>query len=1392
MKKWMFLLLALCICAGLFLSAPQAQAAEHTNHCTCGGNVRTGNHTCSNVTWEALTTSTVLENGGHYYLQKNIARSVVISDGMEISICLNGFHLYAGIPLKVSNGEVNICNCQNAGRLYSTANKLTEGSTVIVSDTGTLNLYSGKISGAANNNNFIRCVEVNGGTFNMYGGQIADGISDENSLNDPNPGYGGNVYVHSNGCYTMYGGAISGGKASVTIDGATTGCGGNLYGDSSSTISILGGVIENGTAVNGGNLYSKGIVTLDGATITGGIAYKYRGNVYINGTVDLSKNTVSGGIADGKPETVQLLRDGVHLVSDHTSIYAAVNKMWKDAAPETLHLQLSGDITETNTFTQDIYMDLNGHNLSGITVSGTFYGMDTAQTPGKLTCTLNGGQILGIGDYFAVPEDSGVYSFHSIAATVTHISITPANAAMGYKTQLYLADSILERVTQFGYDMWLEGHSVCSYSKPIDQCGTEFSLRLTNILSPNYTQEANAINVDTPIHARPFVILDNGTKLCLTEASYSFHDALEGADNIYSTYSQTQKDALRALFKEYYYLIKYWHVENFHHILNDGTWSEISSKGVLALIRQKNYNGSYVLSEDVDLENNTITLQEGHDLTICLRGHNITGAKQLFRVEGGTLTICDCHYGGNTPGTLTSTLSGESGVFAPVAQLTDSGVMNLYGGQLKGQNLVRSAGVVAVGHQTKESNATFNMYSGSISDGIADYNGGLVAVWHGSTMNMYGGALYNGQCNGDGGGIVIRDGSVVNLYGGQIYNCSSANNGGGIWSTKGGKLYIGDAFIYNNTASNRGGNIYNNSTDDFCLDGATVTGGNAADGGGLYQQAGSVSTMGSTCIYDNQNGDLRMNYNGTLNADGLTEGANVQVSAVIHSKIGTDPSIAQYVTCAEKGYTVKQYNGDMVLWNGNLTQAQNINQFSAGYGRINITPRDENGNLLPVPLAGYGDTEHRLAETVNGELYVTATAITDQSGRTVLLMAADLSGLNDATLAQYIPHISYMTGIPQGDIIITCSHTHSAPAITSSLPIIVQYKQTLPDLFAQAAIDAMNDRQAATMYTGSFDVEGLNFTRHYKYLDANGQWQYSCDNFGERDLDNQINAQHVTQADPTMYLVKLAREEGKDILMINWRAHPTMTGGTTQTVLSSDYVGALRDVMDAQTDMSMIFFQGAAGNINATSRLSWEKHGYTFREYGQVLNDQIVAAMDGGCMTETEPGLWQVDNHTYTATVNHTDDDRLEEAQAFVEEYYETFPGNQESQSVRLAWCAERGWTCVFEASSIVRRAGLGETAQMSLNALSLGDSLGFYTAPGELFDTVSVEMESASPFDMTICLGYSMGTHKYFAYDPNNGGAMTYDSYEGFNSNYLAPDTINDMIAYWKEALKALHSGAQ
>ena len=206
-----------------------------------------------------------------------------------------------------------------------------------------------------------------------------------------------------------------------------------------------------------------------------------------------------------------------------------------------------------------------------------------------------------------------------------------------------------------------------------------------------------------------------------------------------------------------------------------------------------------------------------------------------------------------------------------------------------------------------------------------------------------------------------------------------------------------------------------------------------------------------------------------------------------------------------------------------------MSNLQVGFGRAVITPKTS------VPLGGYGNTSKRMSETVLDDLMATCVAVTDEKGETLLLLSLDLS--NSSREAMIRPVIAEATGIPVDHIMLATTHTHSGPDTVSPLQCI---RDWLPDCAAQAAEAAkaaMADRAPAEVSMGSAKTEGLNFVRHYLLSDGS----YGGDNFG--DFKNNTIVDHAAPNDPGLQLIKFARQEMRDILMVNWQAHPTVTGG---------------------------------------------------------------------------------------------------------------------------------------------------------------------------------------------------------------------------------------------------------
>ena len=446
-------------------------------------------------------------------------------------------------------------------------------------------------------------------------------------------------------------------------------------------------------------------------------------------------------------------------------------------------------------------------------------------------------------------------------------------------------------------------------------------------------------------------------------------------------------------------------------------------------------------------------------------------------------------------------------------------------------------------------------------------------------------------------------------------------------------------------------------------------------------------------------------------------------------------------------------------------------EFSVGYARIDITPQTS------VPMSGFGRSSERMSQTFLDNLYATALALTDGEGNTVLLIGTDLQRASDVTVNAVRPLISQATGIPENRIMISGTHTHSGPDLLASThPAIISYIEYLNPRLLQVALEALADLKPAELYAGSVETENLNFVKHYQHTTADGEVKFFGDNFGTEVLDETTT--HTTEADATMHLLKITREGQKDIVVANWRAHPTLTGGRTKYDLSADYVGAFRTALESQIDCQFLFFQGAAGNMNAKSRLSSEKRASDYLEHGYLLSQHALEGLAN--MTKIETGTIRTAQEMLILEVNHADDPLYYKAKEI-----HTFFTQSGDMTTAKEMGEPFGIRSPYHAEMIAIRYNQPETRDMEINAISIGDSFALTTAPIELFDTLIEQLEEKSPFEHLMYLGYSNGQRGYI---PSAYG-FEYTCYES-DCCYFKPgcgetirDTMYDLLVRIQEA---------
>ncbi len=436
-----------------------------------------------------------------------------------------------------------------------------------------------------------------------------------------------------------------------------------------------------------------------------------------------------------------------------------------------------------------------------------------------------------------------------------------------------------------------------------------------------------------------------------------------------------------------------------------------------------------------------------------------------------------------------------------------------------------------------------------------------------------------------------------------------------------------------------------------------------------------------------------------------------------------------------------------------------VQGLQAGFGRERITP---DGNVY---LQG-GDWRSRMSTGKLDYQYVTCVALKN-GDTTVLLYTMDLKLANDNFVDLAKIAISGATGVPQENILMNATHTHSAPAIRYNWDGVEDYRAFFNQAAATAAENAIADLAPAEIYAGGVQTEGMVYVRHY--VDAEGNVVLRTD---------PALAAHIREADPELQLVKLARADKKDILLMSFPAHATFNESGTD--LSADFPGPAREHIEANADCLVAYFIGAAGNQTPGSKIPGKSFSNDYREYGKKVGQYALDALDS--LAKVEGDSVVLNKRSFTAPTNKKGIEKLvaaKEVKGLIDQY------GPKSVQVQDA-LKEHGFATYLEATMLVSRANLEATMTMDLKVLSLGD-LSFVLAPYEMFGHHGTDIKTQSPYDNTFIITCSEGAFSYIA----STEAFDYNSYESYCC-YFEQGTGEKLVTEYVDMLTQMKNAQQ
>ncbi len=251
--------------------------------------------------------------------------------------------------------------------------------------------------------------------------------------------------------------------------------------------------------------------------------------------------------------SIPLEEDGTYLYVTYASVFEGgsnyqityTNDAWGTTIPtgiyvtylditdyESRHLALTEDTAVKIALTQDLYVDLNGFDLSGTIITNGYsvYGADSAtneytcDTMGSFSCVDEEGRPV-VPERFCTADDAKRYmtletetgyTFHRYSLDITHLSLNTKTVSFGYGAQFHGDEMVRDQIQSVGYELWLTEDGKVSHTAEFQNTLT---LRLVNFDVVNHGE--------TPVYACVNMTLQDGTVLKSSTVAYSLRQMVE-------------------------------------------------------------------------------------------------------------------------------------------------------------------------------------------------------------------------------------------------------------------------------------------------------------------------------------------------------------------------------------------------------------------------------------------------------------------------------------------------------------------------------------------------------------------------------------------------------------------------------------------------------------------------------------------------------------------------------------------------------------------------------------------------------------------------------------------------------------------------------------------------
>lgn len=236
-----------------------------------------------------------------------------------------------------------------------------------------------------------------------------------------------------------------------------------------------------------------------------------------------------------------------------------------------------------------------------------------------------------------------------------------------------------------------------------------------------------------------------------------------------------------------------------------------------------------------------------------------------------------------------------------------------------------------------------------------------------------------------------------------------------------------------------------------------------------------------------------------------------------------------------------------------------------GVARRDITPPEG------IYSRNWGAATHDIAQSVHRPLTLTALIIREDEGQgeQFALITMDLSWWRSGEEEEILMNAALDCGFQPGHVAIALAHNHASPSFCPGLSDKPGGHLIRPYLdYLAAQLQSALEEAAGALCPGILET-------------ATGH----CGLAAHRDLPDPESDRFLVgwnpggEADQTLLVGRISDSSGQCLAtLVNYACHPTILAWEN-TAISPDFVGTMRELVEAETGSPMLFLQGASGEL---------------------------------------------------------------------------------------------------------------------------------------------------------------------------------------------------------------------